>query len=523
MARYPIGQQDFGDIRTGGFTYVDKTEFIIKLLEGNKYYFLTRPRRFGKSLFLSTLEYFFKGKKELFEGLAVCKYPWTWESFPVIHIDFGIRTYTDYNSLLRSLQTYLESYEKLFDITPSPDADIYDRFYALINKTFHNTGKKVVVLIDEYEKPVIDNIDNPELFEKHRDILRGFYSVLKASDSAIKLVFLTGITKFGQMNVFSGLNNLRDISMSEDFSSICGITEDELKENFEEGLQLFSQKRDLSYEEVLQLLKDNYDGYHFNGNCPDIYNPYSLINAFADLWIRPYWSFTGTPSLLAKILKLKNFDLEKLDGAKISEERLIGADLQFDDPLALFYLTGYLTIKSYQPSDHSYILGYPNKEVEEAFFNFLLPNFSGINKTESETYLEQLYECFESGNPKKAVEVLREFSKSISYDVIPKIHSERQFQYLIYIICKLLSSRSNTISVEQKTSDGRIDILMETPKYVYIMELKFDKNAENAIQQIREKKYGLPYQHDHREVYYIGINYSSREKCIDDFIIEKSK
>ena len=519
MARYPIGQQDFGDIRKEGFTYVDKTQFIIKLLEGNKYYFLARPRRFGKSLFLSTLEYFFNGEKELFSGLAIDRYSWDWQPYPVIHIDLGIRTYTDPDSLLRALQIYMERYEDRFGIIPSPDADIYERFFNLVNKAYIATGKKVVVLVDEYEKPVIDNIDNPGLFEAHRDILRGFYSVLKASDASIRLVFLTGITKFGQMNVFSGLNNLRDISMSEEFSTICGITEEELKENFREGIQLFSEKRNLTYDEVLQLLKSNYDGYHFNGNCPDIYNPYSLINAFADLWIRPYWSITGTPSLLAKILKLKSFNLEKLDGAKISEGRLIGTDLQFDDPLALFYLTGYLTIKRYNEEERSYVLGYPNREVEEAFFNYLLPNYSGINKTESESYIDQLYDGFEGGDPAKAMDVLQEFSKSISYDVIPKLQSERQFQYLVYILCKLLSSRKSMVAVEQKTSDGRIDLLIETGRYVYIIELKFNGNAREALAQIERKNYGLPYRNDTREVFAIGINYSSDEKCIDDFII----
>lgn len=520
MERYAIGMQDFGNIRRGGYVYVDKTQYIPLLLEGSKYYFLARPRRFGKSLFLSTLEYFFLGERDLFKGLSIDSYEWDWTEYPVIHIDLNGADYTQSTSLDERLSANLGSYEIQEEKKETNPLAIQERFRNLITSLYDKTGKQVVVLVDEYEKPILDTLDYPELSDKHKELLRGFYGVLKSLDKYLKFVFLTGVTKFGQMNVFSGLNNIRDISLLEDYGAICGITEKEMIDNFPKGIEDLAKEEEIEFEEAVHLLKENYDGYHFSKKCPDIYNPYSLINAFADREINAYWSATGTPSLLAKILKKKNFDLEKLDKARADRERLMGMNNQFEDPVALFYQTGYLTIKTYDKYSKNYILGYPNKEVEKAFFKYLLPNYSGQNIMETSSFMDQFKEALERGNPRLAMEVFEDFSAGISYDVIPLAETERHFQYIVYIVTKLLSSRTTTVKVEDKTSDGRIDLLITTPEYIYVVEIKKDETPEEALKQIRNKEYALQYRNDTRKVFLIGMNFSTEKKRLDGFIIE---
>lgn len=369
MTRYPIGQQDFKDIREGGFAYVDKTGFIPKLLDGSKFYFLARPRRFGKSLFLSTLEYFFNGDKNLFKGLDVEKYQWEWDSYPVIHIDLGGANYDKKEFLVDILDRILSGYENTYQIIPENKNNPSDRFARLIRTAFEKTKHQVVVLIDEYEKPVIDTLGNDEVNDFNRDTLRGFYSVLKSSDKFMKLAFLTGVTKFGQMSVFSGLNNIRDISFRIPYGDICGITAKELECNFDEGIRQLAENEQTDRIGAIRLLKDNYDGYHFNENCEDIYNPYSLINALADSAIDPYWAASGTPKFLAEKLLNDNYNLEELEGIKVGRDRLMNVSNQNDDIIVLLFQTGYLTIKDYDKELREFTLGYPNREVEKAFFD----------------------------------------------------------------------------------------------------------------------------------------------------------
>ena len=519
MPKYPIGLQDFLCLRNDGYIYVDKTRYICELIENGKYYFLGRPRRFGKSLFLSTMEYFFRGRRELFKGLYIDTYPWDWKEYPVIHLDLNGSNYPDSESLNERLSNFLSEYEQSFSLAEDKAGSLSERLRNLIIKAYEKRGLPVVVLVDEYEKPVIDNIDNPDIMEKHRQSLQGFYSVLKSLDKYLKLVFLTGVTKFGQLNVFSGLNNIRDISLNPKFGAICGITFEELTEYFKEGINDLAKDRACGFEEVLSLLKTKYDGYHFSRNCPDIYNPFSIINALADLSVRPYWSYTGTPSILAKVLKQQNFNIESLEGIRVDESRLMGIHNQINDPVALFYQTGYLTIKEFNQESELYTLGYPNYEVEQAFFNYLLPNFSGMNIIKTDSFMQDLSMAFETGDAKKAMETLEEFSAGISYDVIPKTESERHFQYLLYIICKLLLSRKNFVKVEEKTSDGRIDLLISTSRYVYIIEIKKDNNSQKALEQIMEKEYHLQYRGDSRKVFLIGMNFSSEKRRLDGFTI----
>lgn len=520
MTRYPIGQQDFKDIREGGFAYVDKTGFIPKLLDGSKFYFLARPRRFGKSLFLSTLEYFFHGEKNLFKGLDVEKYQWDWDSYPVIHIDLGGANYDKKEFLVDILDRILSGYENTYQIIPENKNNPSDRFARLIRTAFEKTKHQVVVLIDEYEKPVIDTLGNDEVNDFNRDTLRGFYSVLKSSDKFMKLAFLTGVTKFGQMSVFSGLNNIRDISFRIPYGDICGITAKELECNFEEGIRQLAENEQTDLIGAIRLLKDNYDGYHFNENCEDIYNPYSLINALADSAIDPYWAASGTPKFLAEKLLNDNYNLEELEGIKVGRDRLMNVSNQNDDIIVLLFQTGYLTIKDYDKELREFTLGYPNREVEKAFFDYLLPNYSFLPKNEFESEVDNFKRYLNQGNPYSAFSALRILSAGISYDLIPQAETERHFQMILHMLIKLISSRNILIYPEYKTSDGRIDILIETPKFVYIIEIKKDKDAQDAIDQIKNKEYGLSFKNKNKKIFLIGMSFSTKTKRIENYIIE---
>lgn len=523
MIKYPLGKQDFKSLREEGYVYVDKTAFIPKLLESGSYFFLARPRRFGKSLFLSTLEYFFQGNRELFKGLFIDKIDWNWLQYPVIHLDLNGADYTNHGALEERLTSSLSFHEKKYGIKNQTELGLQERFRALISGVFEKTGLQVVVLVDEYEKPLLDTLEIHELFEKNKETLRGFYGVLKSMDYSLKLVFMTGVTKFGQMNVFSGFNNIRDISMNKEFGAICGITQTELQQNFQPGIKSLAEEKNLDYASALHLLKTHYDGYHFNNNCPDIYNPYSLLNALADKKISSYWSHTGTPSLLVNLLLKKNYDLEELDGIEASERRLMGINNQFDDPVALFYQTGYLTIKDYDETLEEFILGYPNLEVQQAFFEFVLPYYFKERNNDTDSVISQLRKAIIKGEAERFIKFLESFSASISYEMTPAAEVERHFQSMIYIVVKLLSSPNLRIIPEYKTSEGRIDLLIETPKFIYILEIKRDSSPEVALQQIYNKSYSLQFNIDSREIFLIGVNFSTEKKRLEGYNIVKEK
>lgn len=516
MARYPIGKYDFKTIREGGYVYVDKTEYIGKLLEGANYYFLARPRRFGKSMFVSTLEYFFRGERELFRGLAIeSNEKCDWKEYPVIRIDFAPKKYVAEGALEEFLHSQLEELEFKYDIQSKVKTDFKGRFYNVIKKANSKTGLPVVVLVDEYEKPVVDNIDNEKLMHDNRETLRGFYSVLKALDGMLKFVFLTGVTKFGQMNVFSGLNNLRDISLNDNYAAICGITEQELLDNFHEGIGNIAAAEGIDFDEAIQLLKQNYDGYHFSGNSPDIYNPFSVVNALEDKEIDEYWARTGTPTILVKVLTQYGYEIFDLEGIEAPKSILMGIDSQFDNPVSLFYQTGYLTIKSYERRFQLYTLGYPNREVELAFFNYILPTYAGKTETQTNGAILNLARYLRDGNPEEAMRLLESFTAGISYDLIPEIEKERHFQTVLSLIFKLLLPYTDEVQVELRNSDGRPDIVVKTEKYIYIFELKINSTPEVAIRQMEEKRYGLPFEADPRKVFLIGINFSTEKKRIE--------
>ena len=519
MKRYPVGSFDFKNLREEGFIYVDKTAYIVDLLKGSNYYFLARPRRFGKSLFLSTLEYFFKADRDLFKGLAIDTYTeWDWNSYPVVRLDLNGVDYSK-GSVEEKIDSILQHYEKEYDVEKKFENPGI-RFEHLLKGIHEKTGRKIAVLIDEYDQPIMDTLDNDSLRKSHIDTLRGFYSVLKSLDSILKMVFITGVTKFGHMNIFSGLNNLRDISLENKFGAICGITEAELHNNFEEGIRVLAENEETDYDGAINLLKKNYDGYHFSENCPDIYNPFSIVSALASESINWYWASTGTPKILAEALKTQDISVYELDGVKIGKNQLMDIKSDVSDIIPLFYQTGYLTIKTYEKKTKRFILGFPNMEVENAFFNYLLPVYGNIPKNKVESAFNNLLDGILGGNPELVMSTLVAFTASINYDLIPKPETERHFETIIYLFLKLLLPYTEEVKTEERTSDGRIDILVKTHSYVYIMELKTDQSAEVALNQIKRKDYALPYSAGNRKVFLIGINFSTKKKRIEDYKIK---
>lgn len=372
---YPIGIQSFEKIRNGGFVYVDKTALIYRLAASGQYYFLSRPRRFGKSLLVSTMEAYFSGRKELFEGLAMESLEKDWTEYPVLHLDLTGSSYTDISHLKMSLDQHLRKWESLYDVAPMSE-DLSSRFKDIIDAAYLKTGQKVVILIDEYEKPIIDNIDNPELMEQFRRELQGFYSVIKGKDNAIRFAFLTGVTKLGKMSIFSGLNNLNDISMDARYADICGISEQELKSTFGESVEELARANELSVDDCYKKLAQMYDGYHFTENSVGIYNPFSLLNTFNSGKFRMYWFETGTPTFLVRYLKQGNYNLDNISRNDVSLETLTGSNYVSPAPITLMYQAGYLTIKGFNPDFFTYNLDYPNEEVKRGFMHSLSQLFA---------------------------------------------------------------------------------------------------------------------------------------------------
>lgn len=372
---YPIGIQSFEEIRNSDYVYVDKTTLIYQMVSKGKYYFLSRPRRFGKSLLVSTMEAYFSGRKELFEDLAMESLEKEWTEYPVLHLDLTGSSYTDISHLKVSLDQYLRKWESLYDVAPMSE-DLSSRFKDIIDAAYLKTGQKVVILIDEYEKPIIDNIDNPELMEQFRRELQGFYSVIKGKDNAIRFAFLTGVTKLGKMSIFSGLNNLNDISMDARYSDICGISEQELKSTFGESVEELARANELSVDDCYKKLAQMYDGYHFTENSVGIYNPFSLLNTFNSGKFRMYWFETGTPTFLVRYLKQGNYNLDNISRNDVSLETLTGSNYVSPAPITLMYQAGYLTIKGFNPDFFTYNLDYPNEEVKRGFMHSLSQLFA---------------------------------------------------------------------------------------------------------------------------------------------------
>ena len=507
--------QSFESIRQNNFLYVDKTKHIYNLANSNRYYFLSRPRRFGKSLFLSTLKAYFLGKKELFKGLYIETVEKDWTEYPVIYLDLNSGIYTTEEELYRVLNYPMQRLEQKYSIdVKEPSLSV--RLKNIVLTAFEQTGKQVVILVDEYDKPLISTLDNEDLHDKYKTILKGVYSILKECDEYIRFGFLTGVTKFSKISLFSDLNNLMDISLDENYTDICGITEEEIKANFKEHLQAFAEKENTTKEDILSQLKAMYDGYHFSKNTDvDIYNPFSLINSLTRREFENYWFQTGTPTFLIKLLQENDYDLKDLSEGKITAKDLTSKESMLNAPVALFYQSGYLTIKDYNKKSGAYKLGYPNKEVEESFLDFILPKYMHTNENASFSYVEKMYENLENGEIEDFLKTMKTFFASVPYDLIKD--TENHYQTVIFIICKLIGF---IVEAEYKIVNGRIDMIVRTDNFLYLFEFKFDKSAKEALQQIDSKDYPLAFQQDERKLYKIGVNFSSQTKNIDEYIIQ---
>ncbi len=512
--KYPIGIQDFGNVRRDGYAYVDKTALMYKMVSEGKYYFLSRPRRFGKSLFLSTLAAYFSGQKELFQELAVEKMEKDWTKHPILHLDLNSREYKDESSLEAELNRHLEKWEKQYG-SEYKDRASEERFIHVIEHAYEQTGQRVVILVDEYDKPLLQAIGNEPLQNAYRSKLKAFYSVLKTLDAKIRFAFLTGVTKFGKVSVFSDLNNLEDLSMLPQYSTVCGISEDELRVNFDEGVGELADNCGLTKEECYEKLKRDFDGYHFCVGSQGMYNPFSLLNTLKNRFFRDYWFETGTPSFLVYQLKKTEYPLENMTTEELSTDTLNSIDIMDQNPLPLLYQSGYLTLKSYDPEFDTYVLGFPNREVEQGFIKYLLPFYTPKTNEQNTFAIAQFVKDVRKGDAEGFMHRLQDFFANGDYQVMGK--TELYFQNTLYVFFRLMGFY---VEVERHTTRGRMDIVMQTPDYVYILELKINQTAAIALQQIEAKGYAQPFANDSRRLFKIGINFSTETKLIDDWIVE---
>ena len=514
LQNLPIGIQNFEKIRNDGYLYVDKTEIVYRLATSGSYYFLSRPRRFGKSLLLSTLHAYFEGRRELFEGLAVSQLETKWEQHPVLHLDLNTEKYESPEALDNILNDTLAQWEGLYGSAPT-EVSLSLRFAGVIRRACEQTGHRVVILVDEYDKPMLQAIGNEALQDAYRSTLQSFYSALKTCDGYIRFAMLTGVTKFGKLSVFSSLNSLNDISMDWQFHGICGITDEELDTVFPAYTQRLAERNRMSVAEARERLRILYDGYHFFENSEGVYNPFSLLNTFAKQTFGSYWFATGTPTYLVKLLRLHDYNLQSLSDEYVTEDILNSIDVASTNPVPVIYQSGYLTIKDYDPEFHTYRLGFPNEEVENGFFRFLLPFYTSVNKVEAPFHIQKFVEEIRAGQPEAFLNRLKSFFADTPYELVRKL--ENHYQNVLYILCKLLGLY---VKAEYRTSAGRIDMVLQTKDYTYVLEFKLDGTAEEALQQIQDKSYALPFETGETRVFRIGLNFSSETRNIDKWVMD---
>jgi len=511
---YPIGIQNFEKIRKEGYLYIDKTALVYRLAKTGSYYFLSRPRRFGKSLLISTLEAYFQGKKELFEGLAMERLEKDWVKYPILHLDLNISQYSSQKDLEDILNRNLVAWENLYGADPA-ERILALRFAGIIQRACEKTGQRVVILVDEYDKPLLQNLHDETMQTELRNMLKPFYGVLKTMDGCIKFALLTGVTKFGKVSVFSDLNNLMDISMDDRYVEICGITEEEIHTYLEKELQGLASRQKISYEEMCLELKKRYDGYHFVENSIGMYNPFSLLNTFAKKKLSDYWFETGTPSYLVELLKRTDYNLYDMAHTQTNADVLNSIDIVSRNPIPVIYQSGYLTIKEYDPEFQIYTLGFPNQEVEEGFVRYLLPYYSSITAVDSTFEIQKFIKEIRMGDAEAFFTRLQSFFADTPYELIRNL--EVHYQNVLFIVFKLVGFYVKT---EYHTSRGRIDLVLQTDRYIYIMEFKLNGTAEEALQQIEDKQYALPFASDTRTLFRIGVNFSNETRNIDTWKIQ---
>ena len=513
--KFPVGIETFADIINDGYAYADKTEVIYKLTQSGKYFFLSRPRRFGKSLMLSTMEAYFRGRRELFEGLWLGSAEGVdWAPRPVLRLNF-VSAKAEVADLNGVLANQFSIWEREYGVEEKAET-MGQRFRNIIVKAHESTGRRVVVLIDEYDKVLVNSMRESEINEEMKKILRPVFSILKEADAHIKFAILTGVSRFSKLSIFSDLNNLKDITLDDRFCTICGITEDELRRYFAPSIEMFAAKEGVDFEGMMQILKDNYDGYHFTENCPDIYNPFSLLNALASCSLLHCWFESGTPTFLVKMMQESDKDIRDMLTTEADSTSLSSSDTMHSNLTAVMFQTGYLTIKDYDAEDMEYTLGIPNREVANGFFKCLLPYYSGQDRDTALGVVRRIRNAVRSGEPEEMMESLQSFLARIPY-TLSKGRAESYFQNNLYIIFTLLGF---AVEAEYTTARGRIDILLKTPKYIYVMELKLKGTPEEALQQIADNGYCEPFANDPRQLFRIGMSFSKRKRNIDRWIID---
>lgn len=509
--RYPIGIQNFEDLRNRNCIYIDKTELVYKLTNTDKVYFFSRPRRFGKSLLVSTLEAYFQGKKDLFKGLAMERLEQDWTVYPVLHIDFSLTKYTTLFDLQEQLNMFLARWEKIYgkdEMAETPAA----RLQGIILKAYEQTGKQVVVLIDEYDAPLLDSNSDIALQQQLRNEMRKFFSPLKGLGQYLHFLFITGISKFSQMSIFSELNNLKNISMHDNFSALCGITEQELLTELQPDIKQMAEANNQTYEDACKLLKQRYDGYHFSKHCEDIYNPFSLFNAFDAKEYKNFWFSTGTPTFLIDLLQEVNFDVRELEGVEATDEQFDAPTERITSPIPVLYQSGYLTIKGYDPDFQIYRLAYPNGEVRKGFIESLLPAYVHLPGQNNTFYVVSFIRDLLKGNIESCLERTRSFFASIPYDL--ENNQEKHYQTIFYLLFRLMGQY---VDAEVKSAIGRADVVVKLKDAIYVFEFKVDGTPEEALEQINSKQYAIPYQADSRPVIKVGVNFNSATRTIGDW------
>ena len=517
--KYPIGMQSFDQLIEDGFVYVDKTDLIYSLTHEGKIYFLSRPRRFGKSLLVSTLKNYFLGRKELFRGLAIEGLETEWAVYPVFHVDFNGSNFTEAGVLEKRLNGYVSDWEAMYGLSYDRDTlDLGGRFIKVLEAAHRQTGRRCVVLIDEYDKPILDVLDaDPALEDRHRNVLKGFYSVFKGADEHLQFVLLTGVTKFSQVSVFSGFNQPKDISMDARYEALCGITQEEIEHYFLQPIADMAADYRCTPEEMKQHLKRQYDGYHFSDRLTDVYNPFSLLNALDSKRVYDYWFRSGTPTYLIRLLTHFNENLNELTGKYYRPDEFVDYKADVEKPLPMIYQSGYLTIKDYNMRMNKFLLDFPNNEVKNGFVTMLATSYLKP-KQRVEGWIDDLVETMEAGEVEKLQLMFTSFLASIPYTMRRKgdeSERERYFQYTFYLIMRMVSVY--TVYVEKVQSQGRVDCVVETPQYVYIFEFKLDGTAAEALQQIEDKGYAREYAADPRRLYKIGVGFSSETGTVSDW------
>ncbi|MGM9985221.1 MAG: ATP-binding protein [Fibrobacter intestinalis] len=524
LKRFPIGVQDFARIREDGKYYVDKTDLIYKLAHSEDYYFLSRPRRFGKSLLVSTLQCYFEGRRELFAGLAMEKLETEWKKHPVFKLSFAGNKFVKEQDLADTLNLKLGEWERMYGLAPSKASAWGTRFEVLLKAAYESAGVQPVVLVDEYDAPLLDSMENPELQQTLKEEMRKLFSPLKDLGGILRFVFLTGISKFSQLSIFSELNNLKVITMNDEYAGICGITKEEVFTQMQPEIQALAGKNGMSYDEACEALKQKYDGYHFSKNSPDVFNPFSLINSLSDGELANYWFATGTPTVLTKLMSRYKVDPQPFDGGFDATLDMFDAPTETaTNPIPMLYQSGYLTIKGFD--GFSYTLGFPNDEVRLGFLKALMPYYAKDDVVDNDSFILCFTKSFRQNRLEDAMAQIRAFLSSIPYNA--ERQDENHYKTVLFLIFKLCTPY--VVRAEECSAAGRADAVVETADSVYVFEFKLDGSgtAEDALAQIDSRGYLIPYtatpgtDGNPKKLYKIGASFDSEKRTIGEWLVRE--